>query len=143
MTKHLRYTGVALLSLIAATSSHGQGTAATPTVASAQATSATATPSSLTTPLATYGDKQVTIADYEAWLNGTVPERDRFGWAMDQKRILDTINGLLKIRTVADEAKRRGLDKDPQLKLRVEQFTEKVLQEMMLQRIEEEANREF
>ena len=144
-----RTTVAALLMLCAATGraqfSPSPSAPAEPGAASAPA-SATPTPSTTgaaATTLATYGNNRISQADMEAWIAGTIPERDRLGWAMNQNNINKVINDLLRVRTVAEEAKKRGLDKDPVLKLRVEQYTEKLMQDLIVQRVEEEANREF
>lgn len=141
---HFR-TAVAVLLAICAASGHAQySPAPTQPAARPAGTATSATPgSAAATTLATYGNSSISQADLEAWVVGTIPERDRLGWSMNQNNINKVINDLLRVRTVADEAKKRGLDKDPVLKLRVEQYTEKLLQDLIVQRVEEEANREF
>src|SRR5436190_698575 len=62
---------------------------------------------------------------------------------MSQERINKQIDNLLLMQTLADEAKRLGFDKDATFKARVEQFQEKLLTETVLQRLDEEASREF
>ena len=142
----LRTTIAALLLICAATGRAQYSPAPTPSAganaqASAATTPSTSGASSIT--LATYAKNKISQADLEAWIVGTIPERDRLGWAMSQNNINKVINDLLRVRTVAEEAKKRGLEKDPVLKLRVEQYTEKLLQDLIVQRVEEEANREF
>ena len=94
------------------------------------------------TALATHGDAKITVADYEASIR-RIPERDRFGFQMAQARINSEINTLLQIRSVANEARKHGFDKDPSFKLRVEHYAERLLTEMLNARIDEEAGREF
>ena len=146
MTSLYPRTAVATLLVICATTGLAQySPAPTQPAGSAPASSATAAISgnAAATTLATYGNNRISQSDFEAWVIGTIPERDRLGWAMNQNNISKVINDLLRVRAVADEAKKRGLEKDPVLKLRVEQYTEKLLQDLIVQRIEEEANREF
>lgn len=145
---HLRTAAAALLALCAATGSAQFSPAPPPppvgpTVAATSSATTGLSGNAAATTLATYGSNRISQADVEAWIVGTIPERDRLGWAMNQNSINKVINDLLRVRTVADEAKKRGLEKDPVLKLRVEQYTEKLLQDLVVQRIEEEANREF
>src|SRR5258708_5348873 len=65
--------------------------------------------------LATYGTAKVTQSDYEASLL-RIPERDRFGYAMSQDRVNKEIENLIRTRSIAEHAKRQGLDADPVLK---------------------------
>lgn len=94
------------------------------------------------TPLASNGAAKVTIADYEASIL-RIPENDRFGWAMNQDRINKEIENLLRIRTVAAEAKKKGLDADPALKARVQQYQEKLLAEALAAKVDEESIKDF
>jgi peptidyl-prolyl cis-trans isomerase C len=158
MTLLIRPSIGALLAICAMASSAqttapaATGAAQAPTAPAASAPAATAATAASSpafvvtgssTVLASFGDIKITQADYEAWVIGTIPERDRFGWAMNQGNITKVINDLLRVRTVAEVAKKRGLEADPIYRLRVAQYQEKLLQEAMLQRVEEEANREF
>ena len=142
----LRLASASMLALCAYTTSHSQttaGPAASPAANVAQ-TAAVSPPAPLPpgTSLASIGDTKVTLADYEASLLN-IPERDRYGWAMDQKRVSQQVDGLLKIRTIAEEARRKGLDKDPLFKLRVDQYAEKLLTEMVGAKADEAAAAEF
>ena len=140
MKLRFSHAAATLLAITAAATCHGQASPAGPAMISAAAPAAPAF--GPTTSLATFGDAKLTIADYEASIL-RIPERDRFGFQMDQRRINSEINTLLQIRAVAGEARKRGFDKDPAFKLRVEHYAERLLAEMMNARIEEEANREF
>lgn len=93
-------------------------------------------------PLASLGDIKVTLADYEASIL-RVPENDRFGWAMSQERINKEVDNLLRIRALANEAKRQGLDNDPTYKTRVALYAERLLTEAIAAKIDVESLKEF
>jgi peptidyl-prolyl cis-trans isomerase C len=92
--------------------------------------------------LASQGNAKVTAADYEASIL-RIPERDRFGWAMSQERVNKEVEGLLRTRIIADEAKRLGLDADPSIKARVRHYEERLLAEAFGARIDAETTKEF
>lgn len=92
--------------------------------------------------LASIGDAKVTIADYEASIL-RIPGKDRLGWAMSQERVNKEIENLLRIRTIANEAKRTGLDNDPTLKTRVALYAERLLAEAVVEKIDVDAAKEF
>ena len=92
--------------------------------------------------LASLGDAKVTLADYEASIL-RIPENDRFGWAMSQERVNKEIENLLRIRTIANEAKRTGLDNDPTFKTRVALYAERLLTEAVAAKIDVDSAREF
>ena len=94
------------------------------------------------TALASNGAGKVTIIDYEASIL-RIPENDRFGWAMNQDRINKEIENVLRIRTVAAEAKKKGLDADPIIKARVKQYEEKLLTEALAAKVDLESVKEF
>lgn len=93
-------------------------------------------------PLASLGDIKVTLADYEASIL-RIPENDRFGWAMSQERINKEVDNLLRIRALANEAKRQGLDNDPTYKTRVALYAERLLTEAIAAKIDVESLKEF
>ena len=136
------YAGIAYIALAAAaaTAANAQYSPAPQPPATGSATTIAATPGS--TNLANYGDSKITLADFEASIL-RIPERDRLAWAMSQERVNKEVDTLLKIRTISEEAKRGGMDKDPAYKLRVQQYAERLLAEMMIARVEEEASGEF
>ena len=115
--------------------------AATPPAASSNA--ATQPPAATrATVLANHGDVKVTLADYEASLL-SIPERDRLGFAQSQERVSRQVDGLLKMRTFAEEAKRLGLDSDPNVAVRVKLFHDRLLTEMLAAKLAEDAEKEF
>ncbi len=92
--------------------------------------------------LASIGDVKVTVADYEASIL-RIPEKDRLGWAMSQERVNKEIENLLRLRIIAEDAKRRGIDKDPTLKVRVRLYNERLLAEALAAKIDENSVKEF
>lgn len=92
--------------------------------------------------LASIGDAKVTVADFEA-STLRIPEKDRFGWAMSQERINKEIDYLLRTRTIANDAKRKGLDNTPTLKARVALYAERLLMEAVLANIDTDSGKEF
>jgi peptidyl-prolyl cis-trans isomerase C len=92
--------------------------------------------------LASVGDAKVTVTDYEASIL-RIPERDRFAWAMNQERIVKEIESLLRTRTIASDARRRGLDSDPAFKARVTLYAERLLAEAVSANIDLESAKEF
>jgi peptidyl-prolyl cis-trans isomerase C len=92
--------------------------------------------------LASLGDAKVTVTDYEASIL-RIPEKDRFGWAMSQERVNKEIENLLRIRTIANEAKRTGLDNDPTFKMRVALYAERLLTEAVAAKIDVDSAKEF
>jgi peptidyl-prolyl cis-trans isomerase C len=85
---------------------------------------------------------KVTVADYEASIQ-RIPEKDRFGFAMSQERIGKEIDGILRLRTIAEEARKQGLDKDPLLNTRVKLYEERLLSEALLAKLDAETIKEF
>ncbi|MBK9705012.1 MAG: peptidylprolyl isomerase [Betaproteobacteria bacterium] len=94
------------------------------------------------TTLASMGDIKVTLADYEASIL-RIPENDRFGWAMSQERVSKEVDNLLRIRALAAEAKRMGMDNDPTYKTRVALYAERLLTEAVAAKIDVESAKEF
>ena len=94
------------------------------------------------TTLASMGDIKVTLADYEASIL-RIPENDRFGWAMSQERVSKEVDNLLRIRALAAEAKRLGMDNDPTFKTRVALYAERLLTESVAAKIDTESVKEF
>ena len=94
------------------------------------------------TTLASHGNATITKADYEASIL-RIPERDRFGWAMSQERVAKEVEGLLRSRTIANEAKRLGLGADPGFKARVNLYAERLLVEEYSAKVDAESAKEF
>lgn len=92
--------------------------------------------------LASIGEVKVTVAEYEASIL-RIPEKDRLGWAMSQERINKEIQNLLRIRVLANETKRIGLDNDPVFKTRVAQYAERLLTEALAAKSDADATKEF
>lgn len=92
--------------------------------------------------LATLGDNKITTADYEASIL-RIPEKDRLGWAMSQDHVNKEVENLLQIRTMAAEARRKGLDNNQALKARVALYAERLLAEAIIAQIDQESNKEF
>jgi peptidyl-prolyl cis-trans isomerase C len=92
--------------------------------------------------LASNTSAKVTLADFEASIL-RIPEQDRFGWAMSQERINKEIESLLRIRSVANQAKKQGLDSDPKFKIRVALYAERLLAEALSAKIDAESQKEF
>lgn len=116
----------------------------TPAVTGSDATkaSAQAPANAGTTVLGNYGDIKITQADYEASLLN-IPERDRFGFAQNQERVSKQVDGLLKLRTYSEEAKRQRLDQDPSFENRIKLYRDRLLTEMLATKLAEEAEKEF
>jgi peptidyl-prolyl cis-trans isomerase C len=92
--------------------------------------------------LATYGALQVTQADYEASIL-RIPERDRTGFAMSQERIGKEIDNLLRIRVLADAARKQGLEADPTIKSRLALYADRLLAESAMAQFDKESEKEF
>lgn len=71
-------------------------------------------------PLATVGDRVITLGDYAAVIDRMDPyERLRYQSPERRKQLLDEI---IKVELLSREAKKRGLDKEPRTKERVRQI---------------------
>ena len=92
--------------------------------------------------LATNGNVKITSSDFEASIL-RIPEKDRFGWAMSQERINKEIESLLRTRSIAEEARRTGLDADPLLKKRIALYAERLLVDAMVAKIDAESLKDF
>ena len=85
---------------------------------------------------------KLTRADYEADLQ-RVPADRRAAFAADPKRLTAFLNNLLITKTLAAEARKQGIDREPTAQRRIELEAERVLAELQLQRVEEAAAAEF
>jgi len=74
-------------------------------------------------PLITRGDTQVTADDFEAFLL-RIPEPQRPEFRASLERVTRAVELLYTNRTLADEARRKGYDKDPLIALRARQLEE-------------------
>ena len=89
-------------------------------------------------PLITHDGVSVASDDFEAYI-GKIPIEQRTEFRASWDRVSKTVDALFINRELAAEARKLGLDKDPLLKLRVMQFEESILSQLMLSRIEETA----
>lgn len=85
--------------------------------------------------LITWRDLSITQRDYEAALRG-IPERDRFAFQLDMRRITTLLNGLLMSRTMAEEGRQLGLDKDPLIEREMALAADRVLASRRLEAFE-------
>lgn len=79
----------------------------------------------------------LTRSDYDAVLLG-IPESDRFAFQASERRIGQLLNNMLLTRTLADEARKIGLDKDPLLQKEMAYAAERVLASRRLDVLEKE-----
>lgn len=78
------------------------------------------------TVLAQFGDRALTVAEFEARLSSLPPEiRAQYAEPAARERLL---NDMVRLELLYDEAKRRGVDRSPSVKVRV---SELVVEEMM------------
>ena len=89
------------------------------------------------TPLVT-----MTRADFEAELARLSPEL-RQGFLHSSQRVTDLLNVILVNKTLAAEAKRDGLDREPDVQQMIATETTRVLAQRQLKAIDEKAAREF
>lgn len=85
---------------------------------------------------------KLTRADFEAELQRLPPD-SRAGFATDPKRVTALLNNMLVGKTMAAEARKSGLDRDPLAQRRIALEADKVLADMEGQRIEALAGAEF
>src|SRR6478609_4135302 len=108
-----------VLCALACQSKAGSGSGASPS-ASAVAQPAGLTPELAAKVLAKVGDHEITLGEYAATLERMDPfERLRYQSADRRKQLLDE---LIDLELLAEEAKRRGLDKQPETQERVRQM---------------------
>lgn len=77
-------------------------------------------------------------SDFEAEMI-RIPETDRVGFLLDQKRIDKNLDTMLVNRWLATEAREMGLDRDPQLMKRIALDTEKTLAIARVEKLKKEA----
>jgi peptidyl-prolyl cis-trans isomerase C len=90
------------------------------------------------TPLVVGPDATIQAADYEAALT-RVPERYRAEMRMSPEKISTMVDGLFIGKSIANKARKLGLDKDPLVQRRLQQAQEQVLADLYLQKIERDA----
>ena len=85
---------------------------------------------------------KLTRGDYEADLQRVPPEM-RASFASDPKRLTVLLNNMLIAKTLAAEARRAGVDRDPQVALMLALETDRALAQVEVRRIEAAAGAEF
>src|SRR6188768_906267 len=90
------------------------------------------------TPLVVGPDATIQAADYEAAL-ARVPERYRAEMRMSPEKISTMVDGLFIGKSVANKARKLGLDKDPVVQRRLQQAQDQILADLYLQKLEREA----
>jgi len=85
---------------------------------------------------------KLTRGDYEADLERVPPEL-RSTFASDPKRLTMLLNSMLIAKSLAAEARRAGVDRDPKISLLLALETDRALAQVQLRRIEEAAGAEF
>lgn len=107
----------------------GQGAADKPGDASADAAIVVLTPEQRAQVIAKVGDRSITLGEYEAVLT----RMDRFERLRYQSadRRIDLLNEMIDVELLAREAERRGLDKTPETRQRIQQ----ALREEMLTQV--------
>ncbi|HEX7272833.1 MAG TPA: peptidylprolyl isomerase [Casimicrobiaceae bacterium] len=86
---------------------------------------------------------KLTRADYEAELLMRVPPGMRTEFQMSPQRLTLFLNTLLIDKTLAQEARNAGLDRDPEVVRRLQSETDKMYAQLMLAKIEADAAAEF
>lgn len=85
-------------------------------------------------PIATQGTASITFADVDARM-ARIPEKDRAATIGTPERIQSIVSGMLLVRQLANEARKQGLDKDPEIQRQIELSAESVLASHRLDRI--------
>jgi peptidyl-prolyl cis-trans isomerase C len=85
---------------------------------------------------------KVTRGDYEVELLRLPPDL-RAGFANSGKRVYDLLTRLLQTKSLASEARKAGLDKDPEVQRRLALEIDRIQAGLEVARIEEEAGRSF
>jgi peptidyl-prolyl cis-trans isomerase C len=85
---------------------------------------------------------KLTRADYEVELQ-RLPADNRASFATDSKRVSQLLNNMLVGKTMAAEARKQGLDRDPLVQRRIALEADKVLAEAEVRRVEAAAGTEF
>ena len=92
--------------------------------------------------LAENAQTRLTRADYEADLQRLQPQlREEF--ASDKKRLAAYLTNLLVVKTLAADARRDGVESDPQIQRRIALEVDRALADGQLRRLEQVAGKEF
>jgi peptidyl-prolyl cis-trans isomerase C len=86
---------------------------------------------------------KLTRADYEAELIARVPPGMRTEFQMSPQRLTMFLNSVLIDKTLAQEARNAGLDRDPEVIQRLQIETERMYAQLMLAKTEADAAAEF
>lgn len=81
------------------------------------------------------GDIKITVGDFMAYLE-KVPEAERFAFRSDMEKINSVISNLFITRSLAEEARKEGVDKDPIIQLRVRQSEDAILSQSLMAKFE-------
>ncbi len=85
---------------------------------------------------------KITRAEFEAEL-ANVPGAIRGEFAANSERLSKVMNGLLETKTLALQARAQGLDKDPDVQVRIAVQTDRVLAMALNEKLEREADAAF
>jgi len=81
------------------------------------------------------GDLTVTTGDFLANLE-KIPADDRFAFRADVDRITNNVSSIFVMRSLADEARKKGIDKEPDVQRRVRLAEEAVLSQIEMERFQ-------
>lgn len=77
--------------------------------------------------LLTWGKSSITRQDFTAAVNANVPQQNRDEFLSDMKRVTQVLDQIQIHRSLAEEARAMGLDKDPLLQREIVLATERIL----------------
>lgn len=97
---------------------------------------ATAAEPSPDTILIKRGDVTVTAGDFYAYVE-RIPEKERAYFRGDMERIQNALSSIFLFRSLTADARAQGLDKDPEVQMRIKLSTETILAQAYLHRFEE------
>lgn len=86
--------------------------------------------------LLTWRNLSLDKLDFEAAIQGSIPKDKRTDFLRDMRRITSILDDLQVRRTLADEAKHAGIDKDPVVVRQIVLATERILSQQQLERWE-------
>jgi parvulin-like peptidyl-prolyl isomerase len=81
------------------------------------------------------GDTTVTVGDFFATL-ARIPESQQFTYRADVNRIASATSSIFVMRTLADEARAKGIDKEPEVQRRLRLAEETLLGQIVMERFE-------
>lgn len=92
--------------------------------------------------LAANATTKVTTEDYETELRRLPPDM-RFGFAVSAKRVGSLLENLLIRKTLAQDARRDGIESDPEVQRTIRAETDRMLAQLYLQRVDERTAADF